>query len=152
MQLHFQCDADLGGNRDNNHSYLGYLTGNLICWCSTDKGSISTSTAVNHTLKAEVIANRGILNKMGWEQEPTKIEEDNQAAIYHFKTYHMTRNLRHLELCTNWIKEKVKDKTCVLVRVAFADNNSEIGTKCVPISVLTKLTSQIVDRSLRDNL
>jgi hypothetical protein len=121
MQLHFQRDADLGGNRDNDHSqtsYLGYLAGKLICWCSTDQGSISTSTAeseikdVNHTLKAEVIANRGILNKMGWEREPTKIEEDNQAAIYHSKTTHMTRNRRHLELCTNWIKAKVKDKTC----------------------------------------
>jgi hypothetical protein len=96
MQLQIPCDADLGGNRDNDHSqtsYLGYLAVNLICWCwrSTDQGSISTSTAeseikaVNHTLKAEVIANRGILNKMGWEQEPTKIEEDNQAAIYHSK-------------------------------------------------------------------
>ena len=69
MQLYFQCDADLGGNRDNDHSqasYLGYLAGNLICWCSTDQGSISTSIAeskikaVNHTLKAEVIANRGL--------------------------------------------------------------------------------------------
>ena len=161
MQLHFQCDADLGGNRDNDHSqtsYLGYLAGNLICWCSTDQGSISTSTAeseikaVNHTLKAEVIANRGILTAMGWEQEPTKIEEDNQAAIYHSKTTHMTRNLRHLELCTNWIKEKVKEKVCVLVKVASADNNSDIGTKRVPISIFTKLTSQIVDRSLRNNL
>jgi hypothetical protein len=30
MQLHFQCNADLGGNRDNDHSqtsYLGYLAG-----------------------------------------------------------------------------------------------------------------------------
>jgi hypothetical protein len=89
---------------------------------------------------------------MGWEQEPTKIEEDNQAAIYHSKTTHMTRNLRHLELCTNWIKEKVKDKVYVLVKVASADNNSDKGTKRVPISVFTKLTSQIVDRSLRNNL
>jgi hypothetical protein len=54
---------------------------------------------------------------MGWEQEPTKIEEGNQAAIYHSKATHMTSNLRHLELCTNWIKEKAKDKTCVLVKV-----------------------------------
>jgi hypothetical protein len=37
-------------------------------------------TAVNYTLKAEVIANRGILNMVGWKQEPTKIEEDNQAT------------------------------------------------------------------------
>jgi hypothetical protein len=62
MQLHFQCDADLGGNMGNDHSqtsYLGYLAGNLICWCSTDRGNFSTIKAVNHTLKAEVIANRG---------------------------------------------------------------------------------------------
>ena len=133
---------------DNDHSqtsYLGYLAGNLICWCSTDQGSISTSTAeseikgVNHTVKAEVIANRGILNKIGWEQEPTKIEEDNQAAIYHSKATLMTRNLRHLEHCTNRIKEKVLDKTCVLVKVASADNNSDIGTKRVPISTFTRL-------------
>ena len=161
MQLHFQCDADLGGNLDNLHSqtsYLGYLAGNLICWCSTDQGSISTSTAeseikaVNHTLKAEVIANRGILNMMGWKQEPTKIEEDNQACVYHSKSTHMTRNLRHLDLCTNWIKEKVADGTCILVKVPSAENNSDIGTKRVPISIFTRLTSQIVDRSLRNNL
>ena len=59
----------------------------LICWCSTDQGSISTSTAeseikaVNHTLKAEVIANRGMLSQMGWLQAPTRIEEDNKACV-----------------------------------------------------------------------
>jgi hypothetical protein len=68
------------------------------------------------------------------------------------KTTHITRNLRHLEHCTNSIKEKAKDGTCILVKVASADNNSDIGTKRVPISILTKLTSQIVDRSLRNNL
>jgi hypothetical protein len=89
---------------------------------------------------------------MQWKQEPTKLEEDNQAAIYHSKTTHITRNLRHLEHCTNSIKEKAKDGTCILVKVASADNNSDIGTKRVPISILTKLTSQIVDWSLRNNL
>jgi formylmethanofuran dehydrogenase subunit E-like metal-binding protein len=89
---------------------------------------------------------------MGWEQQPTRIEEDNQAAIYHSKATHMTRNLRHLELCTNWIKEKVQDKTCVIVKVASADKNSDIGTKRVPVSTFARLTSQIVDRSLRNNL
>ena len=58
LQLRFQCDADLGGNLDNGHSqtsYIGYLDKSVICWCSTDQGSVSTSTAeseikaVNHT-------------------------------------------------------------------------------------------------------
>ena len=88
LQLKFQCDADLGGSQDNGHSqtsYIGYLGESVICWCSTDQGSISTSTAeseikaINHTLKAEVISNRGIMNAIGWIQQPTIIQEDNQA-------------------------------------------------------------------------
>jgi hypothetical protein len=161
LQLHFQCDADLGGNRDNLHSqtsYLGYLGGSLICWCSTDQGSISTSTAeseikaVNHTLKAEVVANRGILNAMGWIQEPTKIEEDNSACVAASNVTHMTRNLRHLDLTENWLKEKVADKTCVLVKVESRLNNSDIGTKRVGHSLFNALTHDLVDRTKRVNL
>ena len=90
LQLRFQCDPDLEGNLDNGHSqtsYIGYLGKSVICWCSTDQGSVSTSTAkleinaVNHTLKSEVISNRGILNAIGWKQGPTVIEEDNQACV-----------------------------------------------------------------------
>ena len=107
LQLRFQCDADLEGNLDTGHaqtSYIGYLGKSVVCWCSTDQGSVSTSTAeseikaVNHTLKGEVISNRGILNAIGWTQEPTKIEEDNQACLYASESKHMTRNLRHLDL------------------------------------------------------
>ena len=48
IQLKFQCDADLGGNPDNGHlqtSYVGFLARSLFCWCSTESGSVSTSTA-----------------------------------------------------------------------------------------------------------
>jgi Reverse transcriptase (RNA-dependent DNA polymerase) len=115
LQLYFQCDADLAGNLDNKHSqtsYLGYLGGSLICWCSTDQGSISTSTAesevkaVNHTLKCEVIANRGILTTMGWKQDPTVIQEDNKACIDASVVQHMTKRMRHLALTENFLKEK----------------------------------------------
>ena len=161
LQLRFQCDADLGGNLDNCHSqtsYLGYLAGSLICWCSTDQGSISTSTAeseikaVNHTLKQEVIANRGILNAMGWKQEPTPIEEDNSACVAASNVTHMTRGLRHLDLTENYIKEKVADKSCILVKVESRNNNSDIGTKRVPLSLFNTLTNDLVDRQKRLNL
>ena len=161
LQLSFQCDANLAGNLDNMHSqtsYLGYLGGQLICWCSTDQGSVSTSTAeseikaVNHTLKKEVVANRGILNRMGWKQEPTVIEEDNSACVFASKALHFTRNLRHLDLSECWLKEKVHDKTCVLKKVESRNNNSDIGTKRVPQYVFNALTNQLVDRSQRTNL
>lgn len=100
LQLRFQCDADLAGNPDTKQSqtsYLGYLGNSLICWYSTDQGSITTSTAeseikaVNHTLESEAIAIRGILNMMGWKQGPTVIEEDNKACVDASVVPHMTR-------------------------------------------------------------
>ena len=161
MQLSFQCDADLGGNLDNGHSqtsYLGYLAGSLICWCSTDQGSVSTSTAeseikaVNHTPKCEVIANRGILNQMGWKQAPTIIEEDNSACVASSDVTHITRGLRHLELAQFWIKEKVADKTCIVTKVASKDNNADIGTKRLLLPLFNALSYKLVDKTLRKNL
>ena len=161
LQLRFQCDADLGGNLDNYHSqtsYLGYLAGSLFCWCSTDQGSVSTSTAeseikaVNHTLKCEVIADRGMLDMMGWKQEPTVIEEDNSACVQASHTVQITRGLRQLPLAENWFKEKVNDGTCIIEKVDTANNNADIGTKRLDLPLFTKFASQLVDRSLRNNL
>ena len=78
LQLRFQCDADLAENDDSKYSQtslVSYSGGSLICWCSTDQGSVSTSTAeseikaVYHALRREVIANRGILTIMGWTHQ-----------------------------------------------------------------------------------
>ena len=54
---------------------------------------------------------------MGWVQGPTSIEEDNQACIYHSKAAHMTRNLKHLDLTENWVKEKVADGIAQLLKL-----------------------------------
>ena len=153
LQLRFQCDADLGGNLDNGHSqtsYIGYLGKSVICWCSTDQGSVSTSTAeseikaVNHTLKSEVISNRGILNTIRWKQGPTVIEEDNQACVYASEAKHMSRNLRHLDLAQLWFKEKVADETCIIEKVDSKENNSDVGTKRVPKHIFDYLNNNLV--------
>lgn len=160
LQLRFQCDADLAGNLDNMHSqtsFLGYLGDSLICWCSTDQGSVATSTAeseikaVNHALKSEIIASRGILDKMGWKQEPTVIEEDNKACVDASKILLMTKGLRHLAIAENWFKEKVEDRTCVIVKIESAQNNSDIGTKRVHKKTFNHLTCSILQRKLGTN-
>ena len=157
LQLKFQCDADLGGNLDNGHSqtsYLGFLAGSIFCWCSTDQGSVSTSTAeseikaVNHTLKCEVIATRGMLDMMGWKQEPTIIQEDNMACVHASKTTQITRGLRHISLAQNWFKEKVADGTCIIEKVATTENNSDIGTKRLARPIFQKLVYALVDKTL----
>ena len=89
---------------------------------------------------------------IGWKQDPTIIEEDNQACVYYSKTTHMTRNLRHLSLTEAYVKEEVQDGTCTVIKVASEDNNSAIGTKRVTLPIFTKISSQIVDRTLGNNL
>lgn len=155
LQLRFQCDADLAGNLDNMHSltsFLGYWGSSLICWCSRDHCSVATSTAeseikaVNLVLKSEIIANGGILTAiMGWKQKPTIIEEDNKACVKASKLLLMTKGLRHLAIAENWFKEKVADGTCVIVKIESAQNNSDIGTKRVPLKIFDFLTCSIVD-------
>ena len=89
---------------------------------------------------------------MGWKQGPTLIEEDNSACVAASQTVQITRGLRHLPLAENWLKEKVHDKTCVVVKVNTQDNNADIGTKRLDHGTFNKLTSQIVDRVVRDNI
>ena len=119
---------------------------------------MSTSTAdseikaVNHTLKSEVISNRGILNAIGCKQGPTIIEEDNQACVYASEAKHMTRNLRHLDSAQLWFKEKVADGTCIIEKVNSKENNSDIGTKRVSKNTFDYLTHNLIDRSLKLNL
>ena len=64
----------------------------------------------------------------------------------------MTKNLRHLDLAEMWFKEKVADKTCVLVKVDTKLSTADIGTKRLDNPLFTNLTISLVDRTLRKNL
>lgn len=55
---------------------------------------------------------------------------------------------RHLAITELFLKEKYADGTCVLVKVASEDNNSDIGTKRVTRAIFERLTNNIIDKSL----
>ena len=65
---------------------------------------------------------------------------------------HLTRGMRHLDLAEMLIKEKVESKEIKLVKVASGDNTSDTGTKRLALPLFNKLTSRIMDTSLRVNL
>ena len=60
----------------------------------------------------EFLLLRGMLNLMGFPQDATIIEEDNQACVYASEIPHMTRGMGHLDLA----------KGIKLLKVASADN------------------------------
>ena len=162
IQLRYQCDADLAGNLDNLHStssHIGYIgVNNIVSFSSKTQGSLSTSTAeseikaVNQCLKEEAIAMRGMLILMGFPQDTTIIEEDNQACVYASEVPHLTRGMKHLDLAEMFIKEKVENKEIKLLKVASGDNTSDLGTKRLALPLFNKLTSRIIDKALRTNL
>ena len=84
----------------------------MVSFTSKTQGSLSTSTAeseikaVNQRLKEGALALRGMLNLMGFPQDATIIEEDNQACVYASGIPHMTRGMRHLDLAELLIKDK----------------------------------------------
>ena len=132
-QARFQCDADLAGNLDNSHStstHIGYIGLSVVSFTSKTQGSLSTSTAeseikaVNQCLREEALALRGMLNLMGFPQDATIV--DNHACVYASEMLHMTRGMRHLDLAELLIKAKVDPKEIKLLKVASADNTSDL--------------------------
>lgn len=67
----------------------------------TTSSAESEIKALNHILKSEAFANRGLLDMMGWKREITIIQEDNMACVHASKTTQITRGLRHLSLAQN---------------------------------------------------
>ena len=156
-----QYDADLAGNLDNSHStsaHIEYIGDSVVSFTRKTQGSLSTSTAeseikaVNKCLKEEALALRGMLILMGFPQDAKIIEVDKQACVYASKIPHMTREMRHLDLAEFLIKEKVDAKEIKLLKVASADNTSDLGTKRLALPLFNKLTSRIIDKTLRVNL
>ena len=88
---------------------------------------------------------------MGFPQDATIIEEDNQACVYASDITHMTRGMRHLDLAELLIKEKVEAKEIKLLKVTSSDNTSDLGTKRLALPLFNKLTSCIIDKTLRVN-
>ena len=89
---------------------------------------------------------------MGFPQHATIIAEDNQACVYASEIPHMTRGMRHLDLAELLIKEKVDAKEIKLLKVASADNTSDLGTKRLALPFFNKLTKRIIVKTLRVNL
>ena len=95
---------------------------------------------------------RGMLNLMVFPEDATIIEEDNQACVYASEIPHLTRGMRHLDLAEMLIKEKVESKEIKSLKVASADNTSDLRTKRLALPLFNKLNSRSIDKSLRVNL
>ena len=64
---------------------------------------------------------RGNLILVGFPQDATIIEEDNQACVYSSEIPHLTRGMKHLDLAEMLIKEKVESNVVSQTHIHMPD-------------------------------
>ena len=127
------------------------LSDGEISWCSTTQGSLSTATteseikAINLTLKVDAIGNFGLLNAMGFIQQPVNIHEDNMAAVFAAKQPNLTKGLRHLDLNEMFFKQKQQEGVIRVVKVDTTVNCADLGTKRLSWPIFAKFMSRLVN-------
>ena len=153
LQLKYYVDSDFAGDRDKNRSqscYICYLSDCIISWNSTRQNSLSTGSsdseikAINHTLKTDTISNVGLLNAIGFKQQPVVMYEDNMAAVFAAKQPNMTKGLRHMELSEMYFKEKQAEGVIQVVKINTKDNLADLGTKRLAWPEFAKFASALV--------
>ena len=90
-----------------------------------------------------------------WGEDLACVYEDIQvrASECHVSlAKHMTKILYYQDMDLIWLMEKVTDGTCIIEKVDSKENNSNMGTKCVPKFTFDYLTHNLVDKSLRTNI
>lgn len=118
------ADADFAGDKKDRKSTSGMifiLNGGTIQWKSNKQNGVSLSTTESEYISAseaakEAVHLRILLKELGFQQDdPTEIQEDNQAAIQvsHNQVYH--GRLKHVDVRYHHIRHLVRKKQIILV-------------------------------------
>ncbi|GMF31467.1 unnamed protein product [Phytophthora fragariaefolia] len=132
------CTAsDYAADEDERKSVSGYATfiGNCaVTWSSRKQRIVAQSTAEAESIvlahcTQEVLYIRQLLLELEYEQEETRIFEDNQAciAIAENPTQHSRK--KHIDVRYHFIREYVRAKSIVLEYVASKSNTADTFTK-----------------------
>ena len=148
--------TDLGGQSlmlfgfsDASHEKTGNCKSRLGCclFMGYDSGAIynesSSDSVVSHSSAESEIRSldkfirvishvKAILNWLGVtiiEQVPIYV--DNSAMIDISETMKNSDNLKHINICVNYIREKVNDSTIKLAKIDTVFNIADIHTKCL---------------------
>ena len=135
------ADADLAGDETTRRSTSGYcivMHGGLVSWMSKLQSTVALSTAEAETnagveaLK-QVMHLRLFLRELGFEQVgPSKIYEDNNAAISLAHGKEQSKRAKHYALKVHFLNEEYELGTFEYEKVGTKDQLSDAFTKALP--------------------
>eukprot|EP00253_Pinus_taeda_P035774 PITA_35774 len=132
-------DYDWAGDLDQRRSTSGYvfnLFGGADSWMSKKQSIVALSTieveymAATHASKEAVWLQR-LCSSMGLVQVAIMIDCDSQSAIFLAKnpTYHS--KTKHIDVQYHFVRDMIKDKKVLLVKVDTLNNIADALTKFV---------------------
>ena len=137
VHLEGYADADWGGDktRRSTGGYTFLLNGAPISWSSKRQETVAISTMQAEYIAAtaackEAVYLRALLADLGHPQQyPTRIHEDNQAAIALAKNPVQHARSKHIDIQHHWIRECISEQRVHIQHVATADQIADLFTK-----------------------
>ena len=127
------------------HGYMMLLNGGPVTWKSGKQPIVAMSTAEAEYIAAsyairEIVYLRQILEDIGIpQQKPTRLNEDNQAAIAIARAKGQTQRTKHILRHFHYVREAID---CELVKLNFCETSRQLAdmfTKILNRAQLEKL-------------
>lgn len=129
--------------------YLGYDSGAIYNESSSDSvvGHSSAEVEIRSLDRfiRVIVYVKAILDFLGIKVNgKVPVYVDNKAMIDISETMKQSDNLKHINICVNYIREKVNDATIELKKIDTAFNVADIHTKCLSGSVFKNHRGKIL--------
>ena len=146
-------DASYSDCKETRRSSTGdihTIGGSIVSWRAQKTKFVCLSSA-----EAEYVA----LTEMSKEQRfltmllqevlycdlPSILYEDNEAATYLAKNYHVSSKTKHIDIRQHYVREHLKDKLGEIHAIKSQDNFADILTKNVTVNLFIKLGNAILN-------
>ena len=113
------------------------MNGGPVSWRSKQQKIVATSTCHAEYVSAceacrECVWLRELLSEMGFElKDPTTMFEDNESATFISNNPVSSDRSKHFRLRWHYLRQCVRDGTCILKKVNSKDNAADALTKPV---------------------
>ena len=130
-------DADCKHTRRSTGGYIIYFNGTPIAWRSARQPLVTLSTAESEYVQAtlacqEVLALRQLLERLGFKQmEPTKMWEDNKAAIDLSVNPCSRGHTKHIERRWHFVRQCNENREVILCKISGTQNPADTFTKAL---------------------
>lgn len=146
------CDSDYGTDENDRKSVSGYcffVNDCLISWNSKKQSTVAKSTVEAEYQALPVAISEGIwlrniLQELGHAQKgATIIFEDNQGCINLVKNPIVKSRVKHLDIKTHFIRDRVQMNDIQLVYISTEDQIADIFTKSLTKRAFQNLRSSL---------